>query len=191
MRIILPLSLCFLLLFAVTARAGGEIVVFNVQKVATECGAGVEAKAYLEKKFGAPKDALEKQRASLEKKFEALKGKATEKQQVDLNKQHKEYTEKAQAFMRGLQAEEMRVRQELDNLIVSAARTLATRKGYSLILDSAAAIYAGTAADVTAEMLAEANETWQKAKAGSAPAAPEGKEAAGDKGAAKTPAPGK
>lgn len=178
MRTIVSLAVCFLLLSAVAAHAEPAIAVFNVQKVAAECDALQEAKAALEKKFGAQKESLEKQRDSIEKKAAALKGKATEKQQAELSRMHREYTEKAQAFVRVFQADEMRVRRDIDTVINAAAKELAAKKGYSLILDSAAAVYADPKLDVTADMLAATNEVWQKSK--TAPA--ESKDAKEDKG---------
>ena len=54
---------------------------------------------------------------------------------------HREYTEKAQAFVRVFQADEMRVRKDIDTVITAAAKELATQKGYSFVLDTAAAVY--------------------------------------------------
>lgn len=184
MRTIVSLTFCFLLLFAATARAESSVAVFNVQKVASECDALRDAKSVLEKKFGTQKQALEKQRETIEKKAAALKGKGTEKQQAELNKMHREYTEKAQAFMRVVQADELRVRQDIDTVIVDAAKELAAKKGYSLILDSAAAIYMAPGLDITDEMLTATNEIWQTRKA-AAPAVRDDKDDKGGKDAAK------
>ena len=164
MRVIASLAFCFLLLSAAVAYAEPTIAVFNVQKVAAECDALKDAKAALEKKFGSQKEALEKQRDALEKKAAALKGKATEKQQFELSKMHREYSEKAQAFVRVFQADELRVRRDIDTVISTAAKELAAKKGYSLILDSGAAVYFETKFDVTNEMLAETNAVWAKSK---------------------------
>ena len=164
MRVIASLAFCFLLLSAAVAHAEPTIAVFNVQKVAAECDALKDAKAALEKKFGAQKEALEKQRETLEKKAAALKGKATERQQAELSKLHREYTEKAQAFVRVFQADELRVRRDIDTVISTAAKELAARKGYSIILDSGAAVYFEPKLDVTNEMLAEINTVWAKSK---------------------------
>ena len=196
MRTIVSLAISFLLLSTVAAHAEPAIVVFNVQKVASECDALQEAKAALEKKFGTQKESLEKQRDTIEKKAAALKGKATEKQQAELSKMHREYTEKAQAFVRVFQADEMRVRRDIDTVINAAAKELAAKKGYSLILDSAAAVYAEPKLDVTNEMLAATNEVWQKNKTSpaenkDAKDAKDDKAGKDDKDAAKPSKPGK
>lgn len=164
MRKVLSLAVCFVLLSAAAAHAEPSIAVFNVQKVANECEALKEAKAALDKKFGAQKQAIDKQREALERKAQGLKGKVTEKQQAELNKMHKAYTEKAQAFVRVFQADELTLRKDIDTLMTNAAKELAARKGYALILDSQAAVFAEPQLDVTDAMLAETNELWKKNK---------------------------
>ncbi len=188
MRVIVSLAFCFLLLSAAVAYAEPTIAVFNVQKVAAECDALKDAKAALEKKFGAQKEALEKQRDALEKKAAALKGKATEKQQFELSKMHREYSEKAQAFVRVFQADELRVRRDIDTVISTAAKELAARKGYSLLLDSGAAVYFEAKYDVTNEMLAETNAVWAKSKTEPAAAKDDKADKQDDKNADKAPA---
>jgi outer membrane protein len=167
MRLLASAALCCAMLFAASARAETGFAVFNVQKVVTECDALQEAKTAMEKKFGGQKDALEKQRSELEKKITASKGKTN---QADLAKMQREFSEKAQAFMRVLQAEEARLRKEIDAVITSAAKELARKKGYSAILDSAAAVYCDPANDVTDAMLAETNALWKQSKENPAPA---------------------
>lgn len=164
MRKILSLAVCFVLLSAASAHAEPAIAVFNVQKVATECEALKEAKIALDKKFGPQKQAIENQREALEKKVQGLKGRGTEKQQAELNKMHKTYTEKAQAFMRVFQADEVALRKDIDTLMTNAAKELAARNGYALILDSQAAVFAEPQLDITDAMLAETNELWKKSK---------------------------
>ena len=164
MRKILSLAVCFVLLSVAAAHAEQKIAVFNVQKVASECDALKEAKAALDKKFGAQKQAIEKQREALEQRAQGLKGRATEKQQAELNKMHKAYTEKAQAFVRVFQADEMTLRKDIDTLMTTAAKELAAKNGYSLILDSQAAVFAEPQFDITEQMLAETNELWRKNK---------------------------
>ncbi|MDR2488386.1 MAG: OmpH family outer membrane protein [Desulfovibrio sp.] len=166
MRTLASVTLCYALFFAAAAHAEpAGIAVFNVQKVVTECDALREAKISMEKKFGEQKTSLEKQRETLEKKIASIKGKATEKQQAELNKMNREYTEKAQAFVRVFQADEARLRTEIDAVVTAAAKELSLKRGYLAVFDSSATVYADTAIDVTAAMLAETNEQWKKAKA--------------------------
>ena len=168
MRKILCLS-AFFVLFAtapVQAQQTLPIGVFDVQKVAGQSEVLKSARAEIDKKFGKQKSDLEKERDSIEKKAaEFQKKKPTDKQQQALAKQHREYTEKTQAFMKLLQAEEVRVRQDLEKIISDSAKDLAQKKGYLIVLDKAAAPYFDPKLDVTNELLEEVN-----AKAKAAPA---------------------
>lgn len=173
MRRILCLAVCLLLFSAAGARAEGEIVVFDLQKVAADCDALKEARKALDDKFGAQKTDLEKKREALEKKAaDYEKKKPTDKQMEAYTKEQREYGEKAQAFMRLLQADEMRVRQDIDTVIIEASKSLATRKKYAMILDSALVPYADPKLDVTNDMLTESNAAWKKIKQGLAGGAP-------------------
>lgn len=159
MRKILCLSAVFVLLSAAAAHSqGSNIAVFDVQKVATQSEMLKSARAEIDKKFGKQKSDLEKERDSIEKKAEEFqKKRPTEKQQAALAKQHREYTEKTQAFMKLLQAEEGRIRQDLEKVIAEAAKELATKKNYDIILDRAAVPYFAPQLDVTNELLQEVN----------------------------------
>jgi outer membrane protein len=156
---ILCFALCFLLLSAVAVQAEEfKFGVFDVQKVAAESDALKMAKEDVDKRFGKQRTDLEKERDDIEKKAESFKKKApTEKQQKALQKQHREYQEKTQAFMKILQAEEMRIRQGLEKAITQAAKAVAVKNGYLLILDKAAAPYFDPRQDVTSEILMEVN----------------------------------
>jgi len=167
MRKILCLSAVFVLLSAVAAHSQSPgIAVFDVQKVASQSEILKTARADIDKKFGKQKSDLEKERDSIEKKAEEFqKKRPTEKQQAALAKQHREYTEKTQAFMKLLQAEEARVRQDLEKVIAESAKSLAAQKGYVIILDRAAAPYFAPELDVTDALLQEVNSRASQAPA--------------------------
>jgi outer membrane protein len=163
MRRIVCLAACFLLFSIASARAAGDVVAFDLQKVARECDALKVAIDALEKKYGGQKDELEKERNAIEKKGEEYtRKKPTDKQQKELDEQRRKYMEKAQAFMRLYQADEMRVRTDIDTVILAAAKDLAARKGYAMVLDTAAVPYVSPGLDVTNDMITEANEVWKK-----------------------------
>lgn len=165
MRHILCLAIAFVLLSAATAQAENSIAVFDLQKVAAESEPLKEAVAALDVKFGAQKEALEKERQELEKKtMELAKKKSTEAEQQALAKEHRDFQEKGQAFMRIFQADETRVRMDLDTIIESAAKELAAKKGYVMLLDIAAVPYVDPKLDVTNDMLTEVNTLWKNSK---------------------------
>ena len=173
MRKILCLAACLVLLSAATARAADAIVVFDLQKVAAECDALKAAKEAMDAKFGPQRSELEKERAAIEKQGEGFqKKKPTEKQYNDFVKKQREYQEKAQAFMRLLQADELRVRTDIDTVIMEAAKQMAAANGHAMILDTAAVPYVDPKLDVTEAMLAKANEVWKAMNAEGAAAKP-------------------
>ena len=163
MRKIVLFSLVFVLLSAVVARAEGNIVVFDKQKVGGESETLKAARAALDSKFGVQRNELEKERAELESKAMAFQRiTPTEQQAQDFMRQQEAFSEKAQAFMRLLQADEARVFRDIDALIGRAAKELAGRKGYALILDSLAATYFDPKLDATADMQEAVNAQWKK-----------------------------
>ncbi|MDR1490462.1 MAG: OmpH family outer membrane protein [Desulfovibrio sp.] len=166
MRKIFCLATAFLLCAAPDAGAAElSVAVFDLQKVAAACDAVQDARAAIDSKYGAQKMLLEKDRAALEKKMEGFQAKKpTPKQQEDFAKEQREYSERAQAFMRLLQADELRVRQDIDSILNQAAENLAKRKGYSLVMDIASIPYYDSNLDVTGDMLAEANVVFKKIK---------------------------
>lgn len=166
MRKIFFLALCFVMLSAVAVRAEGlSIVVFDLQKVATESDVLKAGTAAVEGQFKAEKDALEKDQADIEKKRKDFAAKApTEKQIKDLQKQENAYNEKLRAFMQLYQKAEQRIREDVYTVLTSAAKSLAVKKGYTLVLDFGAVPYADPKLDVTNDMLTEANEVWKNSQ---------------------------
>lgn len=169
MRKIFCLAVCFVLLSVASAQAADTIVVFDLQKVAADCDALKSVKETMDAKFGPQRAELEKERASIEKQGESFqKKKPTEKQYNDFVKKQREYQEKAQAFMRLLQADELRVRTDIDAIIMEAAKQLSVANGYAMMLDTAAVPYADSKLDVTEAMLAKSNEVWSQRNKGDA-----------------------
>jgi outer membrane protein len=166
MRYLVCLATCLLLSSSLNAAAADAgIVVFNLQKTAAECDALQEARAALDGKFGEQKNVLEKERMRLEKKASDFQNKKpTARQQEDFAKEQREYGEKAQAFMRLLQADEQRVRRDIDEVISRAAKNLAAAAGYTLIMDISDIVYYAPALDITDAMLAESNAVFKKIK---------------------------
>ena len=163
MRKIVLLSLVFVFLFAVIARAEETIVIFDKDAVIAQSEALKAARGVVESKFGGQRDALEKERAELEQQAAGFQRQApTEKQVQDFMRQQEEFSEKAQAFSRLLQADNARIGRDMDMLIGRTAKELAERKGYVLVLDSAAVAYFDPKLDVTAEMLDGINALWKK-----------------------------
>ena len=148
------------LLFSASAVHAQDVAigVFDLQKVASESDAIKTAKEEIDKKFGKQKNDLEAERAGIEKKAqEYQKKRPTEKQQQALMRQNREYSEKAQAFLKLLQAEEARFRKDMEEAITKAAKEVAVKKNLVIVLDRAAVPYFDSKLDVTDDILTEVN----------------------------------
>ncbi|MDR2162115.1 MAG: OmpH family outer membrane protein [Desulfovibrio sp.] len=166
MRTLIALAACLLLAStAVAQQTEIKIAIFNLQKVVTESDVLKDAQAAIKKDFDPRKSSLEKENASLQKLAETLRsGKPTEQQRKDFMAKQQAYSKKTNEFVTDFQKAEMRVRSDVDRVILAAAETYARKKGYDLILDNAAAIYAGGLTDVTSDMLSETNAQWRSMK---------------------------
>ncbi|MFI3271852.1 MAG: OmpH family outer membrane protein [Pseudomonadota bacterium] len=174
MRKVLIFTVLSLFLMAGTAAAADiKIGLVHMQELATKCDAAQEAQKKMEETFGAERDALEKQSAELQKKaeamqaqFAALSPEAKEDKRVAFLSEQRAFQEKAQVFQRKVQAAEMRIRQEMALLITKASENYAKSKGYTIIMDGAAAgvLYGAEKLDITEAMLKEVNSVWKAAK---------------------------
>ena len=165
MRIALVLAVCLTLLSAAVARAEVRIAVFNLQKVVAECDVLKEAQAAIKKEFDPRRTALEKEKTALQKLAESLNGSVpTEQQRKNFQAREQDYAQKANAFLGDFQKAELRVRSDVDRVIIAAAASYAKKKGYDLILDGAAVAFAAAAMDVTTDMLSETNSQWRSLK---------------------------
>lgn len=165
MRTLSFVALALFFVSAPLALAADNFAFVDLKRVAMECDAWKEVKANLDKKFGAQKDELQKERAELDKKLSQFQEKEpTEAQAAELRKTEREYADKAEAFLRLLQADEQRVRGEIDTVLDRASKELSARKGIQVIFNVAAAAYFDPKLDISDEMIAEANAQWKKFK---------------------------
>ena len=165
MRKIFWVVLCVMLLSATVAQAEMKVAVFDVQTVANKSDALKEAQQLMKKTYEGEREQLEKPRVALEKQAEKLKAKSTEAEQNAFRKTQREYSDKANLYVRKVQAAEAKIREEMDVLMLQAGREYAQRKGYNIILDTRGVVFFDQAMDVTNDMVTEANRVWQEAKA--------------------------
>lgn len=164
MRKILALAVCSVFLFAATAHADLSIAVFDLQDVAAKSDVLKEGQAAVNKAFKPRKDKLDKDAEVLKGKADAVAKGATEAQRTEFLNLQRAYNESATAYMDELQKAELRIRQDVDLVILEAAKKYAKKKGYNLILDSNSALYFEDSMDVTKEMLTEVNAQWRSMK---------------------------
>lgn len=174
MRKILVFAVAAFLMAASTAMAADlKVGIVNMQKLATQCEAAQEAQKKMKATFGPEKDQLDKQAADLKKRademkaqFAALSPEAKEDKKVEFIRLKRDFEDKARVFARKVEAAQMRIRQDMAEMIMKAASDYAAKKGFTVILDGAAAgvIHADKSLDVTDDMLIEVNRVWHAGK---------------------------
>ncbi|HEU6437142.1 MAG TPA: OmpH family outer membrane protein [Nitratidesulfovibrio sp.] len=174
MRRVLILAAAFVLAWTTAAVAADmKIAIVNMQAIASQSDAAQDAQKKMKATFGAEKDQLEKQANDLKKKADdmkvqsaALSNEAKEDKKVEFIRLKRDLEDKTRAFARKVEGAEMRVRQEMASLILQAAKEYGDKKGYTLILDGAAAgvVHADKTIDVTKELLDEVNRVYRAGK---------------------------
>lgn len=140
-----------------------KIGVVDMQTVATDSDPAKAAKAQLEAKYGKDKAALEKQGQALKKQAEALKNpKASEQKKVDFIKAKQKLDQDTRNFMRKVEQDEVKLRQDMVTLVFSATYEVAKRLGFNFVVDVTAGgvLYADQSMDLTQEVLAEVNKIY-------------------------------
>ena len=146
-----------------------KIGVVDMQTIATESDAAKAAKAQLESKYGTERANLEKQGNALKKQAEGLKNpKTSENKKVQFLKSKQKLDNDTRNFLRKVEQDEVKLRQDMVTLVFSAAYEVAKAKGYNFVVDVTAGgvLYADPSMDLTQDVLAEVNKQF-KAKQGS------------------------
>lgn len=174
MRRVLILAAAFVLAWTTVAVAADmKIAIVNMQAIASQSEAAQDAQKKMKATFGAERDQLEKQANDLKKKAEdmkvqsaALSAEAKEDKKVEFIRLKRDLEDKTRAFARKVESAEVRVRQEMAAIILKAAKEYGEKKGYTLILDGAAAgvVHADKTIDVTKELLDEVNRVYRAGK---------------------------
>lgn len=140
-----------------------KIGVVDMQTVATESDPAKAAKEQMEAKYGKERAALEKQGAALKKQAEALKNpKSTEQKKVDFLKAKQKLDNETRSFVRKVEQDEVKLRQDMVTLVFSATYEVARAKGFNFVVDVTAGgvLYADQSMDLTQDVLAEVNKIY-------------------------------
>lgn len=173
-RLILTSLAAFLLYGGATLAADAtpgaplKIGVVDMQTVASESEPAKAAKAQMEAKYGKERAAIEKQGASLKKQAEALKNpKSSEQKKVDFIKAKQKLDQETRNFLRKVEQDEVKLRQDMVTLVFNATYEVAKAKGYNFVVDITAGgvLYAEPSMDLTKEVLAEVNKIYEANKA--------------------------
>ena len=147
------------------AVPAAKIGVVDMQTVATQSVPAQAAKTTMENKFGTERNALEKQGEALKKKAEALKNpKASEEKKLDFIRSKQDLDQKTRNFLRKVEQEEVKLRQDMVTLVFSATYEVARAKGFNFVVDVTAGgvLYADQTMDLTQDVLTEVNKIYKE-----------------------------
>ena len=166
----LTLAVCLMMAGAANAAepAAAKIGVVDMQAVATQSEPAQAAKKQMESKYGKERAALEKQGEALKKAAEELKGpKASDEKKLAFIRKKQELDQKTRNFLRKVEQDEVKLRQDMVTLVFNATYNVAQRKGFNFVVDITAGgvLYADQSMDLTQDVLAEVNKMHKDEKA--------------------------
>lgn len=144
-----------------------KIGVVDMQIVATESEPAKAAREDMEKKYGKEKNSLEKKGESLKKQAEALKNpKASEQKKVDFIKAKQKLDQDTRTFLRKVEQDEIKIRQDMVTLVFNATYEVARAQGYTFVVDvnAGGVLYAERSMDLTPAVLEEVNRLYRENK---------------------------
>ena len=168
----LTLAVCLMMAGAVAANAAepaaAKIGVVDMQAVATQSEPAQAAKKQMESKYGKERAALEKQGEALKKSAEELKGpKASDEKKLAFIRKKQELDQKTRNFLRKVEQDEVKLRQDMVTMVFNATYNVAQKKGFNFVVDITAGgvLYADQTMDLTQDVLAEVNRLHKEDKA--------------------------
>lgn len=144
-----------------------KIGVVDMQIVATESDPAKAAREEMEAKYGKEREALEKKGQSLKKQAEGLKGpKASEQKKLDFIKTKQKLDQDTRNFLRKVEQDEVKIRQDMVTLVFNATYEVARSKGYTFVVDvnAGGVLYAERSMDLTQAVLEEVNRLYKENK---------------------------
>ena len=156
----LTLAVCLMMAGAVAANAAepaaAKIGVVDMQAVATQSEPAQAAKKQMESKYGKERAALEKQGEALKKSAEELKGpKASDEKKLAFIRKKQELDQKTRNFLRKVEQDEVKLRQDMVTMVFNATYNVAQKKGFNFVVDITAGgvLYADQTMDLTQDVL--------------------------------------
>ena len=128
-----------------------------MQAVATQSEPAQAAKKQMESKYGKERAALEKQGEALKKSAEELKGpKASDEKKLAFIRKKQELDQKTRNFLRKVEQDEVKLRQDMVTMVFNATYNVAQKKGFNFVVDITAGgvLYADQTMDLTQDVLA-------------------------------------
>ncbi len=167
------LVLTFVALFAMvsvvaaadTASTGLKIGVVDMQTLAQDSDPAKAGRAELEKKYGKERKELEDEGEKLRKRAEKLKDpKASEESKLAFLRAKQDLDQKTRNFMRKVEQDEVKMRQDMIVLVFNATYNVAQSKKFNFVVDVTAGgvLYAEQSMDLTRDVLAEVNRMFKE-----------------------------
>ncbi len=147
------------------AAAAPKIGVVDMQTVATNSDPAKSAKDQMEKKYGKERKALEDEGEKLRKRAEKLKDpKSSEDAKLSFLRAKQELDQKTRTFMRKVEQDEVKIRQEMVTLVFNATYNVSKRKNFTFVVDVTAGgvLYAEESMDLTQDVLEEVNKLFKE-----------------------------
>lgn len=154
---------------APSAPAATKIGVVDMQTIAMECDAAKAFKEEMEAKYGKQRSDLEKQGQDIKKQAEALgkNPKASDAKKAAFLQSRQKLEQDTRNFVRKIEQEEVKFRQDMVSIIFNAAYEVAKAQGYNFMVDitGGGVLYADPSMDATKYVLAQVNAIYAQNKA--------------------------
>lgn len=176
MRKVVLLTACLLLLLATGARAAEaiKIGIVDMEKIVRTSEPGQAALNKLKDQFKDAKDAMDKQKAEIDKLREDMeKQSLVLSQEAKMDKQTlfqrkvRDFQDNAQNYQRKMKVEEDKLSKPVLELILQVVQDYGKKNGFGLLMDGrgAGVVFVSDAVNVTDQVLVEVNKA-HRAKAG-------------------------
>ena len=167
MKKVLLLSVCFLLLFQLSAFAETKVGVFNLQKVVIECDYGKAIAAKLKAKFEPleaeltkERKAIQKLEAELKNQDLALKLEAKQDKQREYRRKMRDFQDSIASYQQKQQVERQTLGQPINKKIGEAVTNYSKANGFTIVFEvqTAGVAYIADGVDISDAVIAELNK---------------------------------
>lgn len=163
------LALALVFATVTVAQAASNVAIAPLMQVAAKSKLNDAKQKYLDSKFGKDKEKLEKDVKAFQKKageFQkqaaALSDSARQQKAQELEKEARAIETRRQEFAKKAGPVEQKINQQILEILGDACANYAKANGYDIILDSAAVLYATSAANVEEGLVDEVNKIWKE-----------------------------
>jgi outer membrane protein len=153
-------GLAFALAASASVQAADKIAVVNIANIFQQSPQRAVVAKQLETEFKGRAADLQAQERDLQTKMQRLQRDGSTMKAADRSRLEKEvmaqredFSGKAQAFDQDNRRRQSEERNKIVSRIQDAVKAVATKQGYDIVIDASAVAYAGTANDITADVL--------------------------------------